>query len=251
MFMFGQKCVWMFSVTLWAAFRFRSNGSYAFSSWTWPGAAGTFVRVLPWLGILCASSVGFSKFSMLDQSGAQVQRLFKEQVSRDEQNHGTVSFWMCSTEVMPALKNVASHKSEGGGERWCWGWWRQFFQSFSGAFPCVFPYFWISVTGLISMLANFRRPTSSVFGLFTQPEVREVVYEVGLLGRLCESGWLPVGLWLCYALLMLAHLTLSEQSVHVWSCQLEPVMWNIFVDLSGDPLAKEVQIAVAELWQLW
>jgi hypothetical protein len=29
---------------------------------------------------------------MLDQSGAQVQRLFKEQVSRDEQNHGTVSF---------------------------------------------------------------------------------------------------------------------------------------------------------------
>ena len=28
------------------------------------------------------------------------------------------------------------------------------------------------------MLANFRRPTSSVFGLFTQPEVREVVYEV-------------------------------------------------------------------------
>lgn len=33
--------------------------------------------------------------------------------------------------------------------------------------------------------------------------------------------------------------------------QLEPVMWNIFVDLSGDPLAKEVQIAVAELWQLW
>lgn len=76
----------------------------------------------------------------------QVQRLFKEQ-------------------VMPALKNVASHKSEGG--------------------------------GLISMLANFRRPASSVFGLFTQPEVREVVYE------------------------------------------LEPVMWNIFVDLSGDPLAKE------------
>lgn len=33
--------------------------------------------------------------------------------------------------------------------------------------------------GLISMLANFRRPTSSVFGLFTQPEVREVVYEAG------------------------------------------------------------------------
>jgi len=76
----------------------------------------------------------------------QVQRLFKEQ-------------------VMPALKNVSSHKSEGG--------------------------------GLISMLANFRRPTSSVFGLFTQPEVREVVYE------------------------------------------LEPTMWNIFVELSGDPEAKE------------
>jgi len=76
----------------------------------------------------------------------QVQRLFKEQ-------------------VMPAVKNVSSHKSEGG--------------------------------GLISMLANFRRPTSSVFGLFTQPEVREVVYE------------------------------------------LEPIMWNIFVELSGDPLAKE------------
>lgn len=76
----------------------------------------------------------------------QVLRLFKEQ-------------------VVPSLKNVSSHKSEGG--------------------------------GLISMLANFRRPTSSVFGLFTQPEVREVVLE------------------------------------------LEPVMWKIFVELSGDVSAKE------------
>ncbi|CAJ1378162.1 unnamed protein product [Effrenium voratum] len=49
-------------------------------------------------------------------------------------------------QVMPCIKNVPSQKTEGG--------------------------------GLISMLANFRRPTTSVFGLFTQPEVREVVQEL-------------------------------------------------------------------------
>ena len=43
--------------------------------------------------------------------------------------------------------------------------------------------------GLISMLANFRRQSSSVFGLFTQPEVREVVLEAR--GALKPSGFEP------------------------------------------------------------
>eukprot|EP00439_Symbiodinium_sp_Y106_P007655 s5214_g1.t1 len=68
-------------------------------------------------------------------------------------------------QVAPCLKMVSGSKSEGG--------------------------------GLISMLANFRRPASSAFGLFTQPEVREVVYE------------------------------------------LEPMLWKIFVELSGDAFATE------------
>ncbi|CAE7611247.1 RSPH10B [Symbiodinium natans] len=68
-------------------------------------------------------------------------------------------------QVAPCLKTVSGSKSEGG--------------------------------GLISMLANFRRPASSAFGLFTQPEVREVVHE------------------------------------------LEPVLWKIFVELSGDAGANE------------
>lgn len=68
-------------------------------------------------------------------------------------------------QVAPCLKMVSGSKSEGG--------------------------------GLISMLANFRRPASSAFGLFTQPEVKEVVYE------------------------------------------LEPMLWKIFVELSGDAGAAE------------
>ena len=56
-----------------------------------------------------------------------------------------------------------------------------FFNLFHESFRVFFSIFLkVSLTGLISMLANFRRPTSSVFGLFTQPEVREVVYEAGL-----------------------------------------------------------------------
>lgn len=68
-----------------------------------------------------------------------------------------------TTEVVPALKNVSPHKSEGGGPQ----------------LAAASIFFHGETPGLISMLANFRRPTSSVFGLFTQPEVREVVHEVG------------------------------------------------------------------------
>ena len=53
-----------------------------------------------------------------------------------------------------------------------------------------------------------------------------------------------------YTHTLASHSTLCMSN---WSlCQLEPVMWNIFVDLSGDPLAKEVQLELlAELCQLW
>ena len=43
------------------------------------------------------------------------------------------------------------------------------------------------------MLANFRRPASSAFGLFTQSEVREVVHEAT---PVCEAHCLSVFAWL-------------------------------------------------------
>ena len=79
------------------------------------------------------------------------------------------------------------------------------------------------LTGLISMLANFRRPASSVFGLFTQPEVREVVYEVGLLGRLCESGWLPVGCRLAYGS---AYVGSFDSVRTVCACPIGAASWS-------------------------
>lgn len=135
--------------------------------------------------------------------------------------------------------------------------------------------------GLISMLANFRRPTSSVFGLFTQPEVREVVYEaegevvyiwspprkkwVSLLlkssrkktnqreNKMILYVFMFVDCW-CFLLVCSTGRQITDPAFcfdkntagthrnRPFLSQLEPTMWNIFVELSGDPEAKEVGI---------